>query len=196
MGIDGSRAPSVRLSSRRSLDYQHIPERYRKKRVIEDGVRTEIDQMSLWSKGFPDLLNLVVIVKTKRATQQRAHVVLFSSDLALEADKLILYYRLRFQIEFNFRDAKQYWGLEDFMNVNQRPVYNAANFALFMTNLAGWLVRQRRTTVPDFRVTDRKAEFRGRFYALETLKLLPDSPDQGFIARLLDRFSSIGAVNC
>ena len=140
------------------LDYQNIPEHYRKTRVIEDGVRTEIYQMSLWSKCFPDLLNLVVIVKTKLATQQRAHVVLFSSDLALEADTLILYYRLRFQIEFNFRDAKQYWGLEDFMNVNQRPVYNAANFALFMTNLAGWLVRQRRTTVPDFSVNDLKAE--------------------------------------
>ena len=152
--------------------------------------------MSPWRKCFPDLLNIVVIVKTKLATQQRAHVVLFSSDPTLEADKLILYYRLRFQIEFNFRDAKQYWGLEDFMNVNQRPVYNAANFALFMTNLAGWLVRQRRTTVPDFSVNDLKAEFRGRFYALETLKLFPDSPDQGFIDRLFDRFSSIGAVNC
>ena len=29
----------------------------------------------------------------------------------------ILYYSLRFQIEFNFRDAKQFWGFEDFMNV-------------------------------------------------------------------------------
>ena len=36
--------------------------------------------------------------------------------------KLIDYYKLRFQIEFNFRDAKQYWGLEDFMNVNEIPV--------------------------------------------------------------------------
>ena len=24
---------------------------------------------------------------------------------------------IRFQIEFNFRDAKQFWGLEDFMNL-------------------------------------------------------------------------------
>lgn len=178
------------------LDYQQIPAEYLKTRVSAEGVRTEIYQMALWSKAFPDLLNLVVIVKTKLATQQRAHVVLFSSDPALEADKLILYYRLRFQIEFNFRDAKQFWGLEDFMNVNQRPVYNAANFALFMTNLAGSLVRQRRTTLPDFSVADLKAEFRGRFYALETLKLFPDSPDRGFIDRLFDRFSSIGAVNC
>lgn len=178
------------------LDYQQIPAYYLQTCAVEEGVRTEIYQMALWSKCFPDLLNIVVIVKTKLATQQRAHVVLFSSDPTLAADKLILYYRLRFQIEFNFRDAKQYWGLEDFMNVNQRPVYNAANFALFMTNLAGWLVRQRRATVPDFSVNDLKAEFRGRFYALETLKLFPDSPDPGFIARLIERFSSIGAVNC
>ena len=152
--------------------------------------------MSMWSKSFPDLLNIVVIVKCKLDTQARAHVVLFSSDLDLDADKLIQYYRLRFQIEFNFRDAKQYWGLEDFMNVNQLPVYNAANFALFMTNIARRLVQQRRTLLSDFSVNDLKAEQRGLFYAAELLKLLPDSAYSGFIERLLQRFSTIGAVNC
>ena len=43
---------------------------------------------------------------------------------------------LRFQIEFNFRDAKQYWGLEDFMNVTPTGVTNAANLSLFMVNVA------------------------------------------------------------
>jgi len=42
--------------------------------------------------------------------------------LTLGYARLIDYYRLRFQLEFNFRDAKQYWGLEDFMSVNERPV--------------------------------------------------------------------------
>ncbi|WP_443689872.1 hypothetical protein [Nostoc mirabile] len=37
-------------------------------------------------------------------------------------EKIIDYYRLRFQIEFNFRDAKQFWGLEDFMNLSQTAV--------------------------------------------------------------------------
>jgi len=32
---------------------------------------------------------------------------------------------LRFQIEFNFRDAKQFWGLEDFMNIKERQLTNA-----------------------------------------------------------------------
>jgi len=89
----------------------------------------------MWHKLFPDLLNVVIILKINLKTQARTHVVLFSSGLPLAYDKLIDYYRLRFQIEFNFRDAKQFWGLEDFMNVNQLPVYNAANLAMFMVNI-------------------------------------------------------------
>ena len=72
-----------------------------------------------------------MIAKTNLKTQAVAHVVLFSSDLHLTYEHLIDYYRLRFQLEFNFRDAKQYWGLEDFMAVNETPVYNSANFAMF-----------------------------------------------------------------
>ena len=71
--------------------------------------------MALWHKKFADLLNTVVIVKTNLTTQAVAHVVLCSSDLELPYDHLIDSYRLRFQLECNFRDANQYWGLEDCM---------------------------------------------------------------------------------
>lgn len=177
------------------LDYQQLPDRCLKESFTDDGVRTDIYQMTMWSKAFPDRLNIVIIVKTKLDAQERAHVVLFSSDLDLAYDKLILYYRLRFQIEFNFRDAKQFWGLEDFMNTNQLPVHNAANFALFMGNLATWLLRQRQAQRPDFSINDLKAEYRGRFYAAEVLKLFPDLPDQSFIDDLIERLSLVGAVN-
>jgi hypothetical protein len=70
---------------------------------------------------------------------------------------LIDYYRLRFQLEFNVRDAKQYWGLEDFMNVNARPVYNGANLALFMVNVSHALIRPMRTQWSAFSVNDLKA---------------------------------------
>ena len=64
-------------------------------------------------KRFPDAL----IRKTHAKTQEKTHVLLFTSDLALDAETMIDYYSLRFQIEFNFRDAKQFWGLDDFINV-------------------------------------------------------------------------------
>ncbi len=56
----------------------------------------------------------------------------FSSDVELEWGKLLDYYALRFQIEFNFRDAKQHFGLEDFMNTREAGVANASNLAFMM----------------------------------------------------------------
>jgi putative transposase len=177
------------------LNYDHIPDKYLKETSIVDGIQTNIYQMKMWHKLFPDLLNIVIIVKINLKTQARAHVVLFSSDLALAYDKLIDYYRLRFQIEFNFRDAKQFWGLEDFMNVNQTPVYNAANLAMFMVNVSQVLIRHFRPTCPTFSVNDLKAHFRGRKYVSETLKLLPQMPEPIFIDQLFANIAQIGRIN-
>lgn len=112
--------------------------------TVVNGVETAIYQMTLLHKEFCQALNVVIIVKTSQSTGACAHVCLFSSDLDLAYDTLIDYYRLRFQIEFNFRDAKQFWGLEDFMNIKQTTVTNAANLSLFMVNLAHCLLRDLR----------------------------------------------------
>ena len=151
--------------------------------------------MSLWHKKFSDLLNIVVIVKTNLKTKKMAHVVLFSSDLELGYELVIDYYRLRFQLEFNFRDAKQYWGLEDFMSVKERPVYNSANLAMFMVNLSHALIRPMREQWPAFSVNDLKAWFRGRKYAAELLTLLPESPDSIFIDQVMAQMAALGRVN-
>lgn len=177
------------------LDYDHIPPDYLKESNVENDIQTDIYQLTLWHKRFPDPLNVVIIVKTHLKTQARAHVVLFSSDLTLAYDKLIDYYGLRFQIEFNFRDAKQFWGLEDFMNVKQTPLFNAANLSLFMVNLSQVLIRQMRPGWPSFSVNDLKAHFRGRKYVLETLKLLPQRPEPIIIDRIFASIAQIGSIN-
>ena len=102
--------------------------------------RKKVYGRKLWHKKFAGMLHVVVIFKTNLHTHKTAHVVLFSSDLTLRYDLLIDYYRLRFPLAFNFRDAKQYWGLEDFMHVNARPVYNGANLAMFMVNVSHALI--------------------------------------------------------
>jgi putative transposase len=177
------------------LNYAHIPDQYLKASSREDGVQTHIYQMRMWHKLFADPLNVVIIVKTNLKTRARAHVVLFSCDLDLAYDQLIDYYRLRFQIEFNFRDAKQFWGLEDFMNVNSIPVYNGANLAMFMVNVSQALLRHFRPTCPAFSVIDLKALFRGRKYVIQTLKLLPQGPEPVSIDHLFAQVLTIGSVN-
>jgi putative transposase len=120
--------------------------------------------------------------------------VLFSSDLSLAYDKLIDYYSLRFQIDFNFRDAKQFWGLEDFMNLQEQPIHNAANLSLFMVNLSKVLIAQLEQCQTNSSVLDLKARFRAEKYALETLKLLPQKPDAILIQQILTNIPKIGAI--
>jgi putative transposase len=177
------------------VDYRNIPSAYLQSTAIDKEIKTQIYQMSLWHKKFAEMLNVVVIVKTNLQTHKTAHVVLFSSDLTLRYDLLIDYYRLRFQLEFNFRDAKQYWGLEDFMNVNARPVYNGANLAMFMVNVSHALIRPMRAQWSAFSVNDLKAWFRGQKYVVETLKLLPEPPDPIFIDQVVSKMAELGRVN-
>jgi putative transposase len=177
------------------LNYDNIPKEYLKETTREKSIQTEIYQMTLLHKLFPQKLNVVIIVKTNLVTHARSHVILFSSDLDLPYGKLIDYYSLRFQIEFNFRDAKQYWGLEDFMSVKNVSVNNAVNLAFFMVNISQALIAEVRKHNPLFGVQDLKAYFRAGKYLDETLKLLSQKPDPILIQQILDQITKIGSVN-
>ena len=158
------------------LNPHSIPEQFLRQTSVEKGIETRIYQVQARHKTFAQLLNVVCIVKTNLTTQAQAHVLLFSSDLALAFDTLIDNYCLRFQLEFNFRDAKQYWGLEDFMTTHPMRVTNAANLSLFMVNLVERLLRDVRRLDPEMSVLDLKAQCRGAKYVEETIKLLPEKP--------------------
>ena len=177
------------------IDYRNIPTEYLKESTIEDGIQTDIYQATMLHKAFSQALNVVIAVKTNLKTGKRGHVVLFSSDLELSFEKLIDYYHLRFQIEFNFRDAKQFWGLEDFMNVKKTAVTNAANLSLFMVDISYVLLREFRRTSPDFGIIDMKAQFRGHKYAAETLKLLPQMPETILMEHIFDKIAQIGGIH-
>ena len=177
------------------LDVDAIPERFRCQTRVEDGVETCIYQAELLHKEFAQALNVVVIVKTNLKTQARAHVLLFSSDVSLACDKLVDYYGLRFQIEFTFRDAKQHWGLEDFMTITATGVRNAANLSLFMVSLSSVLLSDVRARDPQCSVLDLKAFYRGAKYVAETIKLLPDKLDEGLVVRIVHKVASLGRIH-
>lgn len=177
------------------LDVDAIPGQFLRQRSVEDGVESCVYQAELLHKEFTQPLNVVVLVKTNLRTQARAHVLLFSSDLSLGWDKLVEYYSLRFQIEFTFRDAKQHWGLEDFMSVSETGVRNAANLSLLMVSLSAVLVREARESDPQCSVLDLKASFRGSKYVAETIKLLPEKLDEGLVARIVRQVASLGRIH-
>jgi len=189
-GSSPKRGPRPRLGER--LDFHKIPERYLNTTLVEDGMETCTYQLQLLHREFSIPLNVVILIKTNLHTKAWAHVILFSSDLNLSYDKLVDYYRLRFQIEFNFQDAKQYCGLEDFMNVTQTAVANAANLSVFMVDVFQVLKCKCCDDNPDFSVLDLKAYYRGYRYMLETIKILPQKPDDNLVAQLYLKVAALG----
>jgi len=166
-----------------------------KESKLEKNIRTDIYQAELLNKEFALPLNVVIVLKTNLDTQAQAYVILFSTDLELSYEKIIKFYSLRFQIEFNFRDAKQYWGLEDFMNIEKTAVTNAANLAFFLVNLSQVLLRRFQHTNPEFSILDLKAHYHGYRYAVETIKMLPEKPDAIILADIFEQIARLGMIH-
>ena len=70
------------------------------------------------------------------------HKIYFSTDLDMAAKDIIEYYRTRFQIEFCFRDSKQFTGLNDCQARDLRKLDFAFNASLASVNAAK-VMRQR-----------------------------------------------------
>jgi len=177
------------------LNYRDLPERYLKKDRLEGDIRTRTYHLTALHKKFAEALNIVIITKINIKTGAFANIILFSSDLDLAYDKLIDYYRLRFQIEFNFRDAKQYWGLEDFMNVKEQPLTNALNLSLFMVSVSQVLLSDYRQSIPQAGVLDLKSYFRANRYFAEMIKMLPEKPKPNLLSLIFSSLISIGRIH-
>ncbi len=115
------------------LNYEKIPDKYVIKSETEGELITRYYQGFFLHRKFKGELNVVVIEKINVKEQNIARVILFSSDLELSSEKVIECYGLRFQFEFNVRDAKQHFGLEDFMNTSEKGGENAASLS-FLSN--------------------------------------------------------------
>ena len=177
------------------IDVHKMKKKYLKRATKDQGIRTQIYQVTLLNKEFAFPINVVIILKTNLSTKAQAHVILFSTDLELSYERIMDFYTLRFQIEFNFRDAKQYWGLDDFMNVKQVAVTNAANLSFFMVNFSSILLQRFRATNPDFSILDLKSHYRGCRYVTETIKLLPQKPDGILLAEMFEQIARLGMVH-
>ena len=71
---------------------QQIHPKHRVSTQTHENITTEVYQATLRHKKFPEPLNVVCILKTQLLTEKKSHVLVFSSDWALDAEKIIDYY--------------------------------------------------------------------------------------------------------
>lgn len=89
---------------------------------------------TLWHVSLKRTLRVVLLLNT-RGNKTR-YILLFSTDLFLSGYEILELYKLRFQIEFLFRDAKQFTGLTDCQARDEKALSFHFNTALTAVNLA------------------------------------------------------------
>jgi hypothetical protein len=77
-----------------------------------------------------------VVLVTKRIGDRCGEALLFGTDTELSATKIYQYYVSRFQIEFVFRDAKNFTGLTDAQTRNEQRLHFHFNASLTALNVA------------------------------------------------------------
>lgn len=131
-------------------------------------VSTKVYQFNAFTPKMAGVkLNIVVMIHTHQITRKVSRNVLFTNDLTLDAQTLINFYSLRFQIEFDFRDAKQFYGLSDFKNYKEVQVTNAVNIAFTMTVIGKLVLEKYKTklNIPNMGIIDLKTLLRSQKYA-------------------------------
>lgn len=110
------------------------------RRFADLGTLEERDHIHLytaivWHVSLKRKLRVVVLVNRKEPHKPR-YMVLASTDLELDGHKLVEFYVARFQIEFLFRDSKQFTGLSDCQARAEAALDFHFNASLATLNLA------------------------------------------------------------
>lgn len=112
----------------KNLDMKHFKKCYHDDEVC-------IYSAIVYSKAFKQKINLAVTIFYKDG-KEICRKLYFSTDLKMEAVKIVRYYRSRFQIEFLYRDAKQFCGLTSCQGRSKNKLDFHFNAALTAINLA------------------------------------------------------------
>lgn len=135
------------------------PRKYGAKVDLTDGSNFElVTQLSpgidlytsvVWSISLKREIRVCYLLKTS-SVNSSSYAVLFSTDLNLDAYSIYLYYKARFQIEFVFRDSKQFTGLADCQARDFTKLDFHFNSSLTALNLAKWDAIQQHNSDSDF----------------------------------------------
>jgi len=96
---------------------------------------TQMYSQVVWHVSLKRKIRIVYLIDRRNPDKQRV-ALLFSTDTTINPLRLYEYYKARFQIEFIFRDAKQFTGLCDCQSRQQKSLDFHFNASLAALNIA------------------------------------------------------------
>lgn len=121
------------------IDFKELNSEHAK--LVSELEDEKIYSLEVHSKSMNMNLN-IVIVYTKGSKGKWTHKIYFSTDLEQDWNEVLEFYRLRFQIEFLYRDAKQFTGLNDCEARSSKKLdfhWNMSLTAINIAKIAHWV---------------------------------------------------------
>ena len=144
---------------------------------------------NLYAPSLKQRIRVIAIVRAK------GYQLFFSTDLEQDALDILAIYRARFQMEFPFRDAKQFAGLQHCQSRQPRTILFHWNMALFMVNLVKaeqLLNHQGHLHSFRFSIEDAKRRAYNQFFAESIIRFLPFDLTRPKFFQLIHDALSIG----
>ena len=103
-----------------------------------DGLEGKVYTLFAYSKALKCKIRLVIWIMPDKKRK-----LFFSTDTTLSGEEVLDFYRTRFQIEFCFRDAKQFCGLTDSQARDTNKLDCAFNASFASLNVAKVMMKER-----------------------------------------------------
>ena len=156
---------------------------------IEPGIDLYTEVVN--SPHFKRNLRLAYLLDRRKPGKVR-YAVLFSTDTDLDAREVVRLYRLRFQVEFIFRDAKQYTGLSDCQARSQARLAFHFNASLTALNIARLAERSGSSSV--FSMATVKRRGYNRLFLERIIRYLDLEAEMVLMHPAYERLCNYGAI--
>lgn len=158
------------------IDFANL-DKSKVKRLDIDPKDGEAYELKAHCKALGRKISLVIHLLPKGG-----HRLYFSTDINMDGTDVMEYYRTRFQIEFNFRDAKQFTGLTHCQARDRRKLDFAFNASLAAVNIAKTL---RREFYPDLSIGKMKSQIVNQYYLKRIIDVFDKDPNMTLNTKLV-----------
>jgi hypothetical protein len=180
------------------VDINNLPQKYLVSSKTENGILYQVYQYQAWNKEMSEfLLNVVSVVLTNLETNKKANTHFFSNDLQINAEDMLKFYKLRFQIEFDFRETKQLFGLhkmKNFEKIQMNNMFHLAFLALLTARIwqKQWAIKLNK---PKLSLIDLKTIFKAQSNLKQAIELDKKTLYPFFNQQFIDNFVPNDIIN-
>ena len=155
--------------------------------IYEDskGIKTRCHTAILHSRALKRDIRVVVC-----PVENGKPLLYFSTDTSMKPDRIVGFYRTRFQIEFGIRDAKQFTGLQSQQTRNKARLDFAFNLSFTALNIRKEVIRK---DYPDLSVAQFKRLMFESYLAITIISTYGKSPHLKIIQKINQRLTQLAA---